>query len=366
MSRPELIKDVVASIAEYVPGKSIEEIAKKYGFKPSEIIKLGSNENVLGPSPLAVEALVSTASKVNIYPSANASELVDAISLYTGLPVENICASGPGMDGLLDNLMRLLITPGDEVVLPTPTFSYYEIVARANGAVAVHVAPGKDLEFDVTAIKDAISDKTKVIFLCSPNNPTGKLMEETDVCDILESTKGLVFVDEAYVEFADHNLSHLVSKYDNIIIGRTFSKAFGLAGLRIGYGLMPTWLKLQYMKIATPFNVSYPAVMAGVEALSDKEYLKKSVTCSKEGRKFLLENIPFKLYDSQANFVLVDVAPMIARDVTESLLKKGIIVRDCRSFKNAGDSLIRVTVGTQEQNEKVVAAFREAKACGVQ
>ncbi len=361
MSRPELVKDVVSTIAEYVPGKSIEDIAEKYRIDPSEIIKLGSNENVLGPSPMAIEAMVSTASKMNIYPSADASELVDAISVYTGLPAENICASGPGMDGLLDNLMRLLIDPGDEVIIPTPTFSYYEIASRANGASVVHVAPTKNLDFDTKAIKKAISEKTKVIFVCSPNNPTGKLLAEKDVRDLLGSTNGLVFVDEAYVEFADSNLSHLVHEYDNIIIGRTFSKAFGLAGLRIGYGLMPAWLKVQYMKIATPFNVSLPAVRAGIAALSDKGYLEKSISDTKEGRKFLTENIPFKVYDSRANFVLVDVSPLIAADMAESLIKKGIIVRDCSSFKNAGNSLIRVTVGTRHQNEKVVAAFREAK-----
>ncbi len=361
LSRPELVKDAVRSIAEYIPGRSIEDIAKEYGIDPSEIIKLGSNENVLGPSPMAVEAMVSTASKVNIYPSADASELVDAISAHTGLPAENICASGPGMDGLLDNLMRLLIEPGDEVIIPTPTFSYYEIAARANGASAVHVAPGDELAFDVTSIKDAVSERTKVIFICSPNNPTGRPVPEEDVRDLLGSTKGLVLVDEAYVEFADQDLSHLVAEYDNIIIGRTFSKAFGLAGLRIGYGLMPSWLKDWYMRIATPFNVSYPAVMAGVAALSDIDHLERSIMCAKEGRAFLKENIPFKVYDSQANFVLVDVSPLVAADVVEYLLMKGIIVRNCRSFKNAGDSLIRVTVGTWHQNEKVVAAFKEAK-----
>ncbi|MDI3485903.1 MAG: histidinol-phosphate aminotransferase [Methanolobus sp.] len=362
MSRPELIKDVVNSIAEYVPGKSIEEIAKKYGIDPIDIIKLGSNENVLGPSQKAVEALISYASKVNIYPSADASELVEALSVYTGLPVENICASGPGMDGLLDNLMRVLIEPGDEVVIPTPTFSYYEIAARANGATAIHVAPGEGLKFDITAIKEAITERTKVVFLCSPNNPTGLLTSEDDVRSLLESTNGLVFVDEAYVEFSDKSLSKLVLEYDNLVIGRTFSKAFGLAGLRIGYGLMPEWLKVQYMKIATPFNVSLPAVMAGVAALSDSEYLEKSISMTVEGRKFLTENIPFKVYDSRANFILVDVSPLVAKDVSESLMKKGIIVRDCRSFRNAGESLIRVTVGTREQNEKVVSAFEEAKA----
>lgn len=362
MSRPELIKDVVNSIAEYVPGKSIEEIAKKYGIDPIDIIKLGSNENILGPSQKAVEALISYASKVNIYPSADASELVEALSVYTGLPVENICASGPGMDGLLDNLMRVLIEPGDEVVIPTPTFSYYEIAARANGATAIHVAPGEGLKFDITAIKEAITERTKVVFLCSPNNPTGLLTSEDDVRSLLESTNGLVFVDEAYVEFSDKSLSKLVLEYDNLVIGRTFSKAFGLAGLRIGYGLMPEWLKVQYMKIATPFNVSLPAVMAGVAALSDSEYLEKSISMTVEGRKFLTENIPFKVYDSRANFILVDVSPLVAKDVSESLMKKGIIVRDCRSFRNAGESLIRVTVGTREQNEKVVSAFEEAKA----
>jgi histidinol-phosphate aminotransferase len=362
LSRPELIKDVVNSIAEYVPGKSIEEIAKKYGIDPIDIIKLGSNENVLGPSQKAVEALISYASKVNIYPSADASELVEALSVYTGLPVENICASGPGMDGLLDNLMRVLIEPGDEVVIPTPTFSYYEIAARANGATAIHVAPGEGLKFDITAIKEAITERTKVVFLCSPNNPTGLLTSEDDVHSLLESTNGLVFVDEAYVEFSDKSLSKLVLEYDNLVIGRTFSKAFGLAGLRIGYGLMPEWLKVQYMKIATPFNVSLPAVMAGVAALSDSEYLEKSISMTVEGRKFLTENIPFKVYDSRANFILVDVSPLVAKDVSESLMKKGIIVRDCRSFRNAGESLIRVTVGTRGQNEKVVSAFEEAKA----
>ena len=198
------------------------------------------------------------------------------------------------------------IEPGDEVVIPTPTFSYYEIAARANGATAIHVAPGEGLKFDITAIKEAITERTKVVFLCSPNNPTGLLTSEDDVRSLLESTNGLVFVDEAYVEFSDKSLSKLVLEYDNLVIGRTFSKAFGLAGLRIGYGLMPEWLKVQYMKIATPFNVSLPAVMAGVAALSDSEYLEKSISMTVEGRKFLTENIPFKVYDSRANFILVD------------------------------------------------------------
>jgi len=319
--------------------------------------KLGSNENPLGPSPKAVDALIEHASKVSIYPSADACELVDALSGYTGFPASNIAASGPGMDGLIDGLMRLIITRGDEVIIPTPTFSYYEIAARANGAVPVFVKRDEDYAVDVEALLEAVSSRTKVIFLCSPNNPSGNLVSELDVRAIAESTRSLVFVDEAYVEFADSSLAHLVNEYDNIIVGRTFSKAFGLAGLRIGYGIMPQWLKSEYMRVATPFNVSSAAIAAGVAALSDVEHLEKSIELAREGREYLKEHIPFKVHDSQANFVMVNVALLKAKDVCDGLLEKGIIVRDCSSFRNAGESLIRVTVGMRGQNKRVVEGF---------
>lgn len=171
-----------------------------------------------------------------------------------------------------------------------------------------------------------------------------------------------MFVDEAYVEFADRNLAALVNEYDNVAVGRTFSKVFGLAGLRLGYGIMPEWLTKEYLRAATPFSVSLPALRAGLAALSDTEYLNKSINLAREGREYLKEKIPFKVYPSQANFVLVDVSPLKAKKVTESLLKKGIIVRPCDSFREAGDSFIRVTVGTPEQNEKVVRAFEISKS----
>ena len=357
MSRLDLIKEEIFEIKEYVPGKSIDDIACAYGLDSDSIIKLGSNENPLGPSPMAVEALIKHASQVSIYPSADASELVDTLSAYTGFPASNIAASGPGMDGLIDGLMRLIIARGDEVIIPTPTFSYYEISARANGAIPVFVKRDEDYAVDVEAILEAVSSRTKVIFLCSPNNPSGNLVPEEDVRAIAESTRGLVFVDEAYVEFADSSLAHLVNEYDNIIVGRTFSKAFGLAGLRIGYGIMPQWLKLEYMRAATPFNVSGAAIAAGVAALSDVEHLEKSIEVARYGREYLKEYIPFEVYDSQANFVMVDVAPLKAKDVCERLLEKGVIVRDCSSFRDAGESLVRVTVGMRGQNEMVVEGF---------
>ena len=358
MSRLELIKKEIFDINEYVPGKSIDDIVRAYGIDPDSIIKLGSNENPLGPSPMAVEALTKHVPHVSIYPSADANELVDALSAYTGFPAHNIAASGPGMDGLIDGLMRLTITRGDEVIIPTPTFSYYEISARANGATPLFVKRNDDFAVDVDAILAAESPRTKMIFLCSPNNPSGNLVPEQDVRTIAESTRGLVFVDEAYVEFANTSLAHLVNEYDNIIIGRTFSKAFGLAGLRIGYGIMPGWLKSEYMRAATPFNVSGVAIAAGVAALSDVEHLEKSIELARVGREYLKEHIPFEVYDSQANFVMVDVAPLRAKDVCEGLLTRGIIVRDCTSFRDAGESLVRVTVGTRGQNERVLKGSR--------
>jgi len=357
LSRPELIKEGIAGIAGYVPGKSIDDIAGAYGLDPDSIIKLGSNENPLGPSPDAVSALIRHAPQVSVYPSADACELVEALSGYTGYPACNIAASGPGMDGLIDGLMRLVIERGDEVIIPTPTFSYYEIAARANGADPVFVKRDRDFAVDVEAIQEAGSSRTKVIFLCSPNNPSGNLVPEQDVRAIAESTRGLVFVDEAYVEFADIDLAALVMEYDNLIVGRTFSKAFGLAGLRIGYGIMPEWLRMEYLRVATPFNVSRAAIAAGVAALADTGHLKKSIELARQGRDYLKKHIPFKVYDSRANFVLVDVAPLKARDVCEGLLHKGIIVRDCTSFRDAGESLVRVTVGTRAQNVRVVEGF---------
>jgi len=364
LSRPELIKKEIFDIAEYVPGKSIEEIASAYGLDPASIIKLGSNENPLGPSPKAVQALVDTAPCANIYPSADAIELREALSKYTGFPVSNIIASGPGMDGLLDGLCRLIIEKRDEVIVPTPTFAYYELPARACGGKPVFVRRNQDFSIDPEKLLEAASNRTKIIFLCSPNNPSGNLLPENDLRKILENTRALVFVDEAYVEFADRNLAELVKEYDNLVVGRTFSKVFGLAGLRLGYGIMPEWLAKEYIRAATPFSVSLPALKAGIAALSDVEHLRKSIEITREGREYLKEKIPFKVYPSQANFVLVDVAPLKAKAVTQSFMSRGIIVRSCDSFREAGDTFIRVTVGTQEQNEKVVRAFETVKKEG--
>ncbi len=354
-----LLRPSVRDIKEYVAGKSIEEIAKKYGLSPDKIIKLGSNENPLGASPLAVAAIRENAGKVHIYPPKDALELRKALSLYTGYPVNNIVVSGNGMDGILDAVMRLFMSSGADAVIPIPTFSYYEIATLANGGKPVFVTRGRDFEINPEDILSKANGNTTMIFLCSPNNPSGNVLREEDAREILESVNAIVFIDEAYADFSENNLMALVREYDNLIVGKTFSKAFGLAGMRIGYALVPEWLSGEYMKVMTPFSVDVLSLAAGIAALNDRGHLKKTIETVKKGRIQLFEGLESlcKVYPSEANFILIDVSPRTAKEVSESLLKKGIIVRDCTSFRGAGKSLIRITVGTQEQNRKVIEAL---------
>ena len=217
----------------------------------------------------------------------------------------------------------------------------------------------KELNISPEDVLDKVDDNTRMIFLCSPNNPSGNTVSEEDARKILGSVNAMVFIDEAYVEFAKTSLTGLVREYDNLIVGRTFSKAFGLAGMRMGYAVVPQWLCREYMKVMTPFSIDVLSSVAGIAALGDKEHLGKSIKNVEEGRIQLAKELKSlcKVYPSEANFIMIDVSPHIAGEVSESLLKKGIIVRDCTSFRGAGKSLIRITLGTEEQNRKVIEAL---------
>ncbi len=359
MKFENLLRPNVKQIKEYVPGKSIEEIAEKYGIVPEMIIKLGSNENPLGPSPLAMAVLRQQAAKIHLYPPSDPFELRKAIASYTGYLPDNIVVSGNGMDGVVDTIMRLFMSNEAETIIPTPTFSYYEIATLANGGKPVFVERNEYFDISPEKVFDKVSKNTKIIFLCSPNNPSGNALHEEDARKILESVNSIVFIDEAYVEFAGSSLSGLVREYDNLIVGRTFSKAFGFAGMRMGYAIMPEWICREYMKVMTPFSVDVMSLAAGIAALDDRGYLEKSIETVKRGRIQLAQGLELlcRMFPSEANFILIDVSPHKASEVSESLLRKGIIVRDCTSFRGAGTSLIRITVGTKEQNEKVIDAL---------
>jgi len=354
------IRRSIEDIREYVPGKTIEEVAKQYGIRPEKIIKLASNENPLGPGPKVVKVIKENAALVNKYPSADARGLRGALSKYVDFPADQMVV-GAGADGVMDTVTRLFVESGDEVLIPIPTFPYYEMFTRMCGGTPKFIDRDENFDVSADAILSATTKKTKMVIICSPNNPTGNQMSEDELIKILEKTDATVMVDEAYVEFADFSVTPLVKEHENLIVIRTMSKAFGLAGLRVGYGILPAKIARGYMKIVPAFSVNSLGIVASIAALSDEEHLHRTQEVVKKGRIFLQKNIPFKTYPSQANFVLVDVSPLTAEDVCEALMKKGIIVRDCSSFRGTGNSLIRVSVGTSDENQRVIGALREVK-----
>lgn len=344
--RPEL-RPCLGQLKPYVAGKGYIEISRKYGLRPEQIVKLGSNENPYGPSPKAIEAMQ------NILPERypEPEELIEALSDYTGYPPEMIII-GAGMDGVMDTLTRLFLDEGDSTFIPIPTFSYYEILTRLCGAKPTFSERGPEFE-----VSTDIPKEVKMAFICSPNNPTGNSAAEKDVREMVEITEGVVFLDEAYADFANHNLLRLARDYDNLVIGRTMSKAFGLAGLRLGYAVAPEWIADQYRRAAPPFfGITCASVAVGVAALGDLEHMQRSVSMIRSERERLQKEIGS--HPSQANFLYIKTAKP-SDEVAEQFLRRGIIIRDCRSFRGAGEHHVRVTIGTPEQNNRFLDAYRE-------
>ncbi len=355
------VKKIVKELDPYVPGRSVDEIAAKYNINKNEIIKLGSNENPLGPSKKAVEAVNKVAPSMHQYPESNLEDLKGKIAAYCGVEPSNIIVGGDGADEILDVLGKTLIEPGDEFIVPLPSYMYYEFTLKIHGAVPVYAEWNVvENKVDVDSVLDAISDKTKIIFLCTPNNPTGGLIDTEDIKQVLESTDVLVVVDEAYIEFAEVDNVDLLDKYDNLLILRTFSKVFGLAGMRIGYALSNEEF-IEYMHRVKPvFSLTKLAHAAALATLDDEEYIKESIRVGIESREYLYENMSkfenLNVYASKANYILVDIREtgMTSGEFAEELLKRGIIVRDCNSFKGLDEYWIRVSVGTMEEDARFI------------
>jgi histidinol-phosphate aminotransferase len=351
-------KPSIKKMKEYVAGRNIEEVARSYGIDERDVVKMASNENCLGPSPKAVAAIKKAADSVHLYPSVDAIELREELASHYRLPVGNI-VTGPGMDGVMETLLRVFLDKGDESVIPLPTFSYYENITGFSSARPVYSTRKPDYGIDIEDILGKVGKRTRFIFITSPNNPTGNATPVKDIKAVAGSVECLVFVDEAYVDFAGKSALGMVKKYDNVIVGRTMSKAWGLAGLRIGYAFVPDWVTGEYLKAATPHSLSRVSIAAAIGALHDTEHYKRSIETARAGRKYLRENIPFKTFPSEANFILMDVSPMKAGHVVKECMKRGIILRDCSSFRGMGDTFIRVTVGTPAQNARLVEALND-------
>ncbi|MEM0215825.1 MAG: histidinol-phosphate transaminase [Archaeoglobaceae archaeon] len=330
----------------YVPGKSIEEVKEIYGLE--RVVKLASNENPYGASPKAIE-VVRNFTDLHRYPNPEYRVLREKLAEYTGWDANRIVI-GAGIDGILETLFKILIDQGDEVIIPVPTFQYYGILTRLHCAREIRVQ--RDENFRIPyKIFEYLSNKTKLIILPFPNNPTGNTEDLKLVKELAESTKAIVFVDEAYVEFSD---SKVDLDFENIVIARTMSKALGLANLRVGYARLPEWLVKYYRSASTPFPVSTLAERAAIASLEDLEWMKWCVERIKTERERLFKELRgvTQAYPSQANFIFFRSKDWLA----EELLKRGVIIRDCKSF---GVSGYRVTVGKPDENDFFLEKLKE-------
>jgi len=349
--KPQVRSEFVKS--GYVFAKSPADIAKEYGF--SEVAMLGSNENPYPPSNTVLRAAANELSGVNRYPDPKAAEFHAALRTY--IHDSPVVTSGLGMDGVIETVIRTIVEPGDKVVISTPTFSMYGLAAKAASARVVNVSRSADFSVDIDAFLLEAKD-ARLSFLCTPNNPTGTVTSIADIEYILDRIDGVLFLDCAYVEFSDVNYLPLLAR-DNLIIGRTMSKVYGLAGLRIGYAFVPEWLEAPYNVAATPFTMNRISEAAAATAVSESAYRESFIAHVRKWRDVFLKEIPFPVFSSGSNFILINVAPKLGDDAMESLAKQGVLVRSCASFPGLGDTFIRVSVGDVWENERFLSAVNK-------
>ncbi len=356
--------DHIRAIAPYVPGKPLEELQREYGI--ADPVKLASNENPLGPSPKAVAAISESLNRLHRYPDGGGYLLTRRLARHLNADPATIVL-GNGSDEILGMLARVLLSPGTEAVIPKPSFLMYEITVRAAGPGCVFV-PLRNRRIDLDAMADAVTERTRIVFICNPNNPTGTVVSEDHLRDFLGRIheEAVVVIDEAYIEFTRdpkcaRGLS-LLAGGRPVVVLRTFSKAYGLAGLRVGYGVMPAELAGLLHRVRMPFNVSTLAQAGALAALEDQAFLEQTVSQVHGGLAFLFDEfarLPVTCHPTEANFFLVDVARE-ADEVFTRLLEKGVIVRSMSGY--GYPSCIRVNVGTDAENRRLVAALKEVLA----
>ncbi|NLN19761.1 MAG: histidinol-phosphate transaminase [Firmicutes bacterium] len=359
-------RPAIERITPYVPGKPIAEVQEEYGLE--NIIKLASNENPLGPSPLAMEALKEAISGVHIYPDGAARDLRNAIAKKYGVSSDEVFV-GNGSDEIIKLLAEAFLLPDDEVIFADATFSEYAYATRLMGAREV-VVPVREETHDLTAMAERITERTKIVFICNPNNPTGTYVNAEAVDAFLEKVPEgvLVVLDEAYVEYVDAadfpNAIDLICQGRLVATMRTFSKIYGLAGLRVGYIIAPRDVVALLNRVKEPFNVNLLAQKAALAALDDTEHLERSRETNSQGKAYLyaaFADMGLRYCPTQANFIFVDIGRP-CRPVYERLLQEGVIVRTGDIFDRP--TFLRVTIGTQEENERFIAALRRALAVG--
>jgi histidinol-phosphate aminotransferase len=356
-----LVPPYIEALRPYQAGRNMEEIQRAYGI--SRVSKLASNENPLGPSPLAIEAMARSMSGLNLYPDGGL-ELRRVLAERYETKVENVIA-GSGSEGIISNIIRAFLCDDDEVLTTDAAFLGFQVLAKSRG-VAYRTVAYRDWHYDLTALARAITERTKIVYLANPNNPTGTIFSKQDFDAFYRHVpeRVLIILDEAYFEYAKDTPRYPDSmhyRYDNVITLRTFSKVYGLAGVRIGYGFAHERLIANLLKVKLPFEPSTLAQAAGIGALADKEFLHKSLELNARGLKFLtraLGEIGLKIIPSEANFVMAVLpgAEHAAR-LTSELLPHGIIIRPLASF--GLPNCVRISTGTAEDNQRCVEAIQK-------
>jgi histidinol-phosphate aminotransferase len=351
----------VARLVPYVAGKPIEEVERELGI--TDIVKLASNESPIGPSPLALEAAQTALQNIRMYPEGSCYVLRSKLAEHLGVP-ENMLMFGNGSDDLLHNLGLSFLQSTDEVVTGAPTFSQYRAACNLAGAT-MREAPLRNYTFDLDALADLFNEKTRMVFVANPNNPTGTMNTAAEVERLLDRLpeRALLILDEAYYEYVESgdypDSIQYVRDGRNVVVLRTFSKIYALAGLRVGYGIADPAIVRYIDQVREPFNVNSVAQYAAAASLDDPGQVKRNREITHAGKELLaaaFEQMGLDYAPSQANFVFVDFG-RDSMQICDDLMRRGVIIRPGKPFGTP--TCARVTIGTQEENERFLRALKE-------
>lgn len=355
------VREGILKIKPYVPGKPAEEVQRELGI--SHVVKLASNENPLGPSPRSIEAMKEAASRMHIYPDGNSFYLKEALASHLGMAPSNFLI-GNGSDEIIKMIAETFLEEGEEVIWGDPSFSEYEFATLVMGGRGVPVKL-RDFSFALGDIKAAVNERTRIIFLCSPNNPTGTIIKRSEFKEFISGLREdiIVVLDQAYIEYVQDpeyadGIEEVREGY-NLILLRTFSKVYGLAGLRIGYAIARPELISFISRVKEPFNVNAMAQVAALSALEDEEHLNRSRRLIMEEKVYLYSELAKRglaYVPTEANFIFIDIK-MNSREFFEKMLRKGVIIRTGDIF--GFPTFIRLTIGRREENERFLRAFDE-------
>ena len=361
----------VRDLRPCIHGGEVWEVMSRTGLRRDEIIDFSANVNPLGPSPLALESIKNNLDCIPYYPDSDCNLLREAIAKYLGgISRENVIL-GNGSTEIIHLFAEVFIERGDSALIPVPTFGEYEKAVRKMGGKPRYIRLSRNFHIDLESFLNEM-EGAKIIFLCNPNNPTSTLILYDSLLKIVEKAyeeEALVFLDESFIEFVDEkkrfSMVREVEKYPNLFVLRSFTKVFGLAGLRVGYGVAHSEVASLLLRAKVPWNVNCLAQAAAIAALNDDEYLRRTWRLIKDEKAFLLRELRrirgFKVFPAQANFILINIrdSGFTAAELKERLLKYGILIRDCSSFRGLDEYYIRVAVRTRWENEKFIKSLRD-------